>query len=88
VDLVLIVDTFHHINDRMGYFARMKRALAPGGRVAVIDFHKRPLPVGPPPAHKLAREFVLDEMKRGGWRLLDEPAFLPHQYFLIFAPGG
>ena len=88
VDVVLIVDTFHHIDDRLDYFARMKRALAPGGRVAVIDFHKRPLPVGPPPEHKLAREFVLDEMKRGGWRLLDEKTFLPHQYFLIFAPGG
>lgn len=87
VDVVLIVDTYHHINDRLEYFGRMKRALARGGRVAVIDFHKRPLPVGPPPDHKLERRFVIDEMRQGGWGLVKEETFLPYQYFLIFAPG-
>ena len=86
VDRVLIVDTYHHIDDRLGYFGRMKEALAPGGRVAIIDFHKRPLPVGPPPEHKLAREFVVEEMAQAGWRLADEKTFLPYQYFLLFAP--
>jgi predicted methyltransferase len=87
VDCVLIVDTYHHIDDRLDYFRRMKEALAPGGRVAIVDFHKRDLPVGPPPEHKLAREFVLDEMKQAGWRLAAEPTFLPYHYFLIFQPA-
>src|SRR5207249_4628871 len=64
VDRVLIVDTYHHVDDRLEYFRRLRGGLAPGGRVAVIDFHKRPLPVGPPVEHKLAREFVVDEMKQ------------------------
>jgi hypothetical protein len=42
--------------------------------------------VGPPPAHKLARESVADEMKQAGWVLVDEKTFLPYQYFLIFRP--
>ncbi|OLC55119.1 MAG: hypothetical protein AUH92_02760 [Acidobacteria bacterium 13_1_40CM_4_69_4] len=87
VDCVLIVDTYHHIDDRLNYFRRMKGTLAPGGRVAVVDFHKKPLPVGPPPPHKLAREFVLDEMKQAGWSLADEKTFLPYHYFLIFQPA-
>jgi len=86
VDCVLIVDTYHHIDDRLNYFRRMKGALAPGGRVVIIDFHKRPLPVGPPPPHKLAREFVLDEMKQAGWTLAGEKTILPYHYFLIFQP--
>jgi predicted methyltransferase len=86
--LVLIVNTYHHIDDRLNYFDRLKGALAPGGRVAVIDFHKKPLPVGPPPAHKLERGFVLDEMRQAGFRLVEEETFLPYQYFLVFAPGG
>jgi ubiquinone/menaquinone biosynthesis C-methylase UbiE len=85
-DCVLVVDTYHHIDDRVRYFHRLKETLAPGGRIVVIDFHKRPLPVGPPPQHKLPREFVVDEMKQAGYRLEDEKTFLPYHYFLIFRP--
>jgi len=84
VDRVLIVDTYHHIDDRQAYFRRVGANLAPGGRVAIVDFHKRPLPVGPPPEAKLEREVVVAEMQQAGFRLAAEPAFLPYQYFLIF----
>lgn len=86
VDRVLIVDTYHHIDDRLEYFRRMRDSLAPGGRVAVVDFHKRPLPVGPPVEHKLARESVVDEMKQAGWILAEERTSFPYQYFLVFEP--
>jgi len=39
VDCLLIVDTYHHIDDRIHYFHRVAGTLAPGGRVAVVDFH-------------------------------------------------
>jgi predicted methyltransferase len=88
IDRILIVDTYHHIDNRLDYFRRLKPALAPGGRVAVVDYHKRPLPVGPPPEHKLDRAFVIEEMKEAGWILSDEKTFLPYQYFLLFQPAG
>lgn len=87
-DLVLMVDTYHHIDDRVRYLRRLARSLRPGGRLAIIDFEKRPLPVGPPLDHKLARETVLEELEEAGYRLVEEPGILPHQYFLIFAPPG
>ena len=86
-DLVLIADTYHHIDDRIRYVRRLAGALAPRGRVVIIDFHKRPLPVGPPLQHKLPRDFVVDEMQQAGFRLADEKTFLPYHYFLIFRPG-
>jgi predicted methyltransferase len=86
VDRVLIVDTYHHIDDRQAYFHRLGADLAPGGRVAIVDFHKRPLPVGPPPEAKLEREVVVAEMQKAGFRLAAEPTFLPYQYFLVFEP--
>ena len=47
-----------------------------------------PLPVGPPPDHKLERGFVVEEMIEAGWKLVDEKSdLLPYQYFLIFAPA-
>jgi predicted methyltransferase len=87
VDRVLIVDTYHHIDDRQAYFLRLGTNLAPGGRVAIVDFHKRPLPVGPPPEAKLEREVVVAEMQKAGFRLAAEPTFLPYQYFLVFEPN-
>ena len=83
-DVVLVVDTFHHIDDRVGYFRRLRRALKPGGRVAIVDFKKKNLPVGPPPEHKLRRSEIVSEMESAGYKLVAQPDVLPYQYFLIF----
>jgi ubiquinone/menaquinone biosynthesis C-methylase UbiE len=83
-DMVMIVDTFHHLDSRLRYFRNLQRSLAPEGRIAIIDWRKRELPVGPPPPHKLSREQVIREMRAAGYRLEEAPDFLPYQYFLIF----
>ena len=85
VDLALVVDTFHHIPRRSRYFERLKSALRAGGRVAIIDF-KLDSPTGPPAKHRIAPGQVKAEMERAGYRLLEEPGFLPYQYFLVFTP--
>lgn len=85
-DLVLAVDTYHHIDDRPSYLRRLRRALRPGGRVAVIDFKKERSAVGPPIGHRLAREKVLEEFALAGYLPIEEPEILQYQYFLIFAP--
>src|SRR5262245_12872703 len=47
VDVVLIVDTYHHIPQRVTYFSGLKNMLKPSGRLAIIDF-KKGAPDGPP----------------------------------------
>ncbi len=88
VDLVLIVDTVHHIDDRINYFRRVQRFLKPGGRVVVVDFKKEELPVGPPPEHKLRPEQIAEEFAAAGYELIAEPDLLPYQYVLIFRSKG
>ena len=85
VDLILVVDTYHHFDDRRTYLRALRRFLRPSGRVAIVDWQKRELPVGPDMDHKLAREQVLDEMRASGYRLAAEHTLLPYQYFLVFA---
>jgi len=86
VDLVLIVDTWHHIDDRLHYLAKLAAGLKPGGRVAVVDFKKGDFPVGPPDAHKLEAEAVTAEFDAAGWGLAKQWDELPYQYVLVFTP--
>lgn len=85
-DVVFVCDTLHHMDNRVGYFRKLASALKPNGRVIVIDFKKKPLPIGPPPKDKLARDQVVTEFSAAGYRLLRDHDFLPYQYFLEFEP--
>jgi SAM-dependent methyltransferase len=85
VDRLVIVDTWHHIEDQLKYLGLLKRVLKPGGQVVHIDFQKRDLPVGPPVGMKIAREDIVKQMEAAGFRLAAEHGFLPYQYFLVFA---
>jgi ubiquinone/menaquinone biosynthesis C-methylase UbiE len=84
VDRVFFCDVWHHIEDQAGYLERLKKALRPDGEIVMIDFHKRDLPVGPPVSMKIAREDLVAQMDRHGFRVAREHTFLPYQYFLVF----
>ncbi len=84
VDRFFVCDTWHHIEERPEYLAKMRRILKPGGQVVMIDFQKRELPFGPPLGMKISRDDLIAEMKTAGFRLVREFDFLSYQYFLIF----
>jgi len=84
VDSVFFCDVLHHIANRPAYYAKLKAALKPGGRIVIVDFHKRELPVGPPPAMKLSAEEVRQEMQAAGFHQTGSFDILAHQYFLVF----
>ncbi len=84
VDLVLLVDTYHHVGDRPAYFRGVAKSLRPGGRVAIIDF-RRGQPMGPPDEHKVPADQVKAELAEAGYTLVAEHGFLPNQHFVVFA---
>jgi SAM-dependent methyltransferase len=85
VDVVLVVNTYHHIAGRAAYFGRLRQSLRPGGRVAIVDFLPD-APAGPPRQARIPAAAVKEEMGRAGYGLASEHTFLPHQYFLVFIP--
>jgi SAM-dependent methyltransferase len=86
VDLVILVDTYHHVPDRERYFRNLQKSLKLGGRLAIIDF-TLDSPVGPPKRARIPADTVKKELARAGYRLVQEHAFLPNQYFLEFVPA-
>lgn len=86
VDVALIVDTYHHIGERVAYLRRLGEKLRPGGQVVIIDFRVES-PKGPPRQHKLSPEQVRGELEAAGYTLARTHDFLPDQYFLVFQRG-
>jgi SAM-dependent methyltransferase len=88
VDMILIVDTYHHLDHRRAYLPLLTRALRRGGRVAIVDWKPGKLPEGPEPDHKLPPEQVIAEMQSAGFTLAAQPDMLPFHYFLIFTAAA
>ena len=84
VDTIFFCDVLHHIENRPAYYAKLAKALKPGGRIVVIDFYKKDLPVGPPPAMKLGPAEVIGEFQKAGFTLGKQLDILPYQYYLFF----
>src|SRR6266852_5760573 len=57
VDLILMVDVYHHIADRANYFAKLRDSLKAGARLAIIDFRDS-APMGPPKTERVPPERV------------------------------
>ena len=82
-DLVLIVDTYHHIEDRIAYLKKLKKGLRKGGVLAIIDFKKEKTPPGPPVELRFAQGQVESELKAAGFTVISaDRVLLPYQYFI------
>jgi predicted methyltransferase len=87
IDLAMTCLTYHHIEGQTAYFARLRRDLAPGGRVAHLDDRHD---VGPPlrwimAGHWSDPDAIVREMSEAGYRRTASHDFLPVQSFQIFA---
>ena len=82
VDMVLIVNTYHHIENRSDYFAQVKRGLKDKGELVIIDFFDADIPVGPK-HHKISIDTVISELKKAGYTHFGvEADLLPYQYII------
>ena len=83
VDLILIVDTFHHIPAREAYFRALAGSLKKDGRLAIIDWLPGG-PMGPPEAFRFSPEKIAAELAKAGWKKVGQHTFLPNQSFTLY----
>jgi arsenite methyltransferase len=77
-DLIFLCNTYHHISDRVAYFAELRSRLRPGGRVAIVEYVHGD--------HGTDPEVIRTELAQAGYSFTRAPSFLDDQSFLIFTP--
>lgn len=85
IDLAFFHDVMHHIEDRAAYVKTIAGYLAPGGRVAVVDFEGGKGPHRDRPELEVTREQLAGWMKDAGLVQVDEIRMFDDRYFLVFA---
>lgn len=82
VDLIVIIDTLHHIKNQAAYLKGLKKHLRAGGRVAIIDFSKDW------PAGHESMIYKLDDlegwMKTAGFKRVAQHDFLDNNFFVVY----
>lgn len=87
LDTAILLSTYHEIARPVDFIKKVKLALKPQGKLAVLEFSDDS-PIGPPLQVRLPEDLVINELKQAGFSLLQRHTFLlPYQYFLIFAPS-
>lgn len=83
VDGILLVNTYHHIDDRIEYMKKALEGMKEGGKVVIVDY-KTGNSWGPPESHKLSLDVAADEMLMVGFsRLIIDLQMLERQYVII-----
>lgn len=88
-DLVLVLDAYHHFDYPAEMLAHIKRSLTAQGRLAIVDFYKRPGAMGTGTdavAHiRLDMDAVVAEVEAQGWRPGQRGEHLAKsQYYIVF----
>jgi ubiquinone/menaquinone biosynthesis C-methylase UbiE len=86
IDLIFLRNVFHHISNRVEYFAKLKEFLKPDGNIAIVERNKG----GRFSFHRIferrvTRETVIEEMTKAGYTVAKDIDFLPDQSFIIFS---
>jgi ubiquinone/menaquinone biosynthesis C-methylase UbiE len=84
VDLILLVDVYHEFSHPVEMLAAMRKALKPGGRIALAEFRLEDRNVPIKRLHKMSKKQILREYGANGFKLVEEFDELPWQHLMFF----
>jgi hypothetical protein len=84
VDIVLIVNTFMLIENKVEYLKKLYPALRSDGRIVIVDWKKKTTPIGPVKNDRLAIGELQDMLKAAGFHeVSSDDATLEYQYIVV-----
>lgn len=84
LDLVLLVDVYHELQQHEKTMEHVRQSLKPDGRVVVIEYRKEDPSIPIQPLHKMTVREVRDEFEPMGFEFDELKGFLPTQHIIIF----
>lgn len=83
-DIILIVNTFVYLPNKLEYLKMLKEDLKPNGRLYIVDFKMHRIAVGPERSEKIPQYRVEDLLIKAGYTIeLSDDTMLPYQYIII-----
>jgi ubiquinone/menaquinone biosynthesis C-methylase UbiE len=83
VDLILCVDVYHEFSHPEQMLSAMRRSLAPGGRLVLVEFRAEDPTVPIKPLHKMSKKQINKELAANGFKLVKEYDDLPWQHMMF-----
>lgn len=84
IDAILIVDTYHEVEDPVTFLRNAARSLKPQGLLGVVDFLPGEGGPGPAPDERPDPEAVIRAAEKAGLQLNKREDFPPFVYLLVF----
>ena len=82
-DIIFLSNTYVYINDRVNYFNRLLDNLKPNGKLIIVDFKKKRIPVHENPEERLPLHIVEQELLDAGYDVVKtDDQSLPYQYII------
>jgi predicted methyltransferase len=85
MDWILLVDVYHEFQEPAPMLAKIREALKPDGRVALVEYRAEDdsaSHISPP--HRMSVDQILREWQPAGFQLVERIETLPSQHLLIF----
>jgi len=84
VDIILVVNTFMFIENKVDYLRKIYPALRSNGRIVIVDWKKKDTPKGPRKAQRLPIGSLQDMLKDAGFHIVSsDDATLEYQYIVV-----
>ena len=84
VDIALLHDVLHHIDNPAAYFKILSKYLKPTGRIVVVDYLANQGPHRDDPSLQVGKEAAAKLLAAIGFTPVDEVALFPDKYFVIY----
>jgi ubiquinone/menaquinone biosynthesis C-methylase UbiE len=87
MDLVYLINTYHHLDEPVELMRNILPALKPGGLLVIIEHDPEKYPSANP-RHSTPQNELLDETKEAGFELVRIETFLERDNINIFRPAA